>query len=140
MSDCQSFQYKSQWDQSLSETVFLTRFFFIRLIVFYIFKHGVWVKFFNLGISFLLYLKIRWTKQLHIHCNPLQGNYRVELLHKEIPVIMAGNEFAEYNFLLFWLHFSPCFNNIEIIALVPVMCTGNCKVILQGLKGCFDTL
>ena len=36
--------------------------------------------------------------------------------------------------------FLPCFNNIEIIALVPVMCTGNWQVILQGLKGRFDTL
>ena len=57
-----------------------------------------------------------------IHCNPLQGNYRVELLHREIPVIITGNEFTEYNFLLFWLHFFPCFINVEIVALVPVMC------------------
>ena len=78
--------------------------------------------------------------QLWIHCNPLQGNYRVELLHREIPVIITGNEFTEYSFLLFWLHFFPCFNNIEIVALVPVMCTGNCQFILQGLKGCFHTL
>ena len=27
------------------------------------------------------------------------------------------------SFLLFWSHFFPCFNNIEIVALVPVMCT-----------------
>ena len=45
----------------------------------------------------------------YLHCNPLQGNYRVELLHREIPVIITGNEFAEYNFLLFWLHFFPLF-------------------------------
>ena len=75
-----------------------------------------------------------------LHCNPLQGNYRVELLHREIPVVITGNEVAKYIFLMFWLHFFPCFNNIEIIALVPVMCTGNCQVILQGLKGCFETL
>ena len=75
-----------------------------------------------------------------VHCNPLQGNYRVELLHREIPVVITGNEFTEYNFLLFWLHFFPCFINIEIVALVPVMCTGNCQFILQGLKGCFNTL
>ena len=75
-----------------------------------------------------------------LHCNPLQGNYMVELLHREIPVKIIGNEFTEYNFLLFWLHFFPCFNNIEIVALVPVMCTGNCQFILQGLKGCFNTL
>ena len=30
-----------------------------------------------------------------MHCNPLQGNYRVELLHREIPVIITGNEFAD---------------------------------------------
>ena len=28
------------------------------------------------------------------HCNPLQGNYRVELLHREIPVVITGNEFT----------------------------------------------
>ena len=55
-------------------------------------------------------------------------------------VVITGNEVAEYNFLLFWLHFFPCFSNIEIVALVPVMCTGNYKFILQGLKGCFNTL
>ena len=76
----------------------------------------------------------------YLHCNPLQGNYRVELLHWEIPVVITGNEFTEYNFLLFWLHFFPCFYNIEIVALVPVMCTGNWEFILQGLKGCFNTL
>ena len=58
------------------------------------------------------------------HCKPLQGNYRVELVHREIPVVITGNEFTEYSFLLFWLHFFPCFNNIEIVALVPVICTG----------------
>ena len=67
-----------------------------------------------------------------LHCKPLQGNYRVELVHREIPVVITGNEFTEYSFLLFWLHFFPCFNNIEIVALVPVMCTGNSKFILQG--------
>ena len=75
-----------------------------------------------------------------MHCKPLQGNYRVELVHREIPVVITGNEFTEYSFLLFWLHFFPCFNNIEIVALVPVICTGNCQFILQGLKGCFNTL
>ena len=70
--------------------------------------------------------------------------FRVEL-NKEIPVvIIAGNEFTKYNFLLFWLHFFPCFINVEIIALVPVMCTGKRQVILQGLKvglkGYFNTL
>ena len=72
----------------------------------------------------------------YIHCNPLQGNYRVELPHREIPEVMTGNEFTECNFLLVWLHFFPCFDNIEIDALVPVMCTGNCQFILQGLEGC----
>ena len=28
------------------------------------------------------------------HCNPLQENYRVELLHREIPVVITGNEFT----------------------------------------------
>ena len=66
--------------------------------------------------------------------------YRVELLHREIPVDNTGNEFTEYNFLLFWLHFFPCFINVEIVALVPVMCTGNCQFILQGLKACFTVV
>ena len=30
------------------------------------------------------------------HCNPLQANYRVELLHREIPVVITGNGFAVY--------------------------------------------
>ena len=34
----------------------------------------------------------------------------------------------------------PCFINIEFVALVPVMYTGNCQFILQGLQGCFNTL
>ena len=97
----------------------------------------------NTLVEFLA-LKITSESQKRIpsivHCNPLQGNYRVELLHREIPSVITGNGFAEYNFLLFWLHSSPCFNNIEIVALVPVMCTGNCQIILQGLKGCFNTL
>ena len=29
-----------------------------------------------------------------VHCNPLQGNYRVELLHREIHVVITGNEFT----------------------------------------------
>ena len=36
---------------------------------------------------------------LLVHGNPLQGNYRVELLHREIPVFITGNGFAVYNFL-----------------------------------------
>ena len=77
---------------------------------------------------------------MQLHCNPLQGNYSVELLHREIPVVITGNEFTEYNFLLFWLQLFPFFNNIKIAGLVPVICTGNYQFILQGLKGCFDTL
>ena len=67
------------------------------------------------------------------HCNPLQVNYRVELLHREISEVITGNEFTEYNFFLFWLHFFPCFRNIEIVGLVPEMCTGNYKFILHGI-------
>jgi hypothetical protein len=36
--------------------------------------------------------------------------------------------------------FFPCFINIQSVALIPVMCTGNCQIILQGLKGCFNIL
>ena len=74
------------------------------------------------------------------HCNPLQGNYRVELLHRDISVVITENEFTEYNFLLFWLQFFPCFINVEIVTLIPVMCKRNCQLILQGLKGSFNTL
>ena len=88
-------------------------------------------------------VKIKCTVHVALpkqHCNPLQGNYRVELLNREIPVVITGNEFTEYSFLLFGLHFFPCFINVEIVALVPVMCAGNCQFILQGLQSCFNTL
>ena len=53
--------------------------------------------------------KVCWTKTTFTsgwpHCKPLQGNYRVELVHREIPVVITGNEFTECSFLLFWLHF-----------------------------------
>ena len=68
----------------------------------------------------------------------LQG--RVTTQYRGIPVVITGNEFTEYNFLLFWLHYFPCFINVEIVALVPVMSTGNYQFILQGLKGSFNTL
>ena len=29
-----------------------------------------------------------------LHCKPLQGNYRVELEHRDIPVVITGNGFA----------------------------------------------
>ena len=38
-------------------------------------------------------LPISW-----LHCNPLQGHYRVELLHREIPVVITGNGFAVCDF------------------------------------------
>ena len=31
-----------------------------------------------------------------IHCNSLQGHYRVELTYKGIPVVITGNGFAVY--------------------------------------------
>ena len=37
------------------------------------------------------------AKRTCVHCNPLQGNYRVELVHREIPVVITGNGFAAYN-------------------------------------------
>ena len=77
---------------------------------------------------------------LHTSLQSLTGSIQGRITYREIPVVITGNRYAEYNFCLFWLHFFPCFNNIEIVALVSVMCTGNWKIILQGLKGCFDTL
>ena len=38
-----------------------------------------------------------WQNENKLHCNPLQGNYRVELLHRELPVVITGNEFTKYN-------------------------------------------
>ena len=55
------------------------------------------------------------THVTYLHCNPLQGNYRVELLHREIPVVITGNEFTEYNFLVFWLHFFPCLLTLKLL-------------------------
>ena len=75
-----------------------------------------------------------------LHCNPLQDLYWVELLHMEIPVVITGNGVAVYNFFYVLVTFFPCFINIKMLLLVPVMCTGNCQIILQGLKGCFNTL
>ena len=45
---------------------------------------------------------------------------------------------VQFSFVL--VTFFPCFINIQIFALVPVMCAGNCQIILQGLKGFFNTL
>ena len=125
---------------------------YIRSFKKYIYMVFQYLKFICWLSSWILVLKCLWSVRnfntcslfsyfgICTHCNPLQGNYRVELLHREIRVIITGDEFAEYNFLLFWLYFIPCFNSIEIITLVLVMCTGSCKVILQGLEGCFDSL
>ena len=46
-----------------------------------------------LQIYFQSHNNILWQKR-SLHCNPLQGNYRVELLHREIPVVIAVNEFT----------------------------------------------
>ena len=50
-------------------------------------------------------------------CKPLQGHYRVELLHSEIPVVITGNGFAEYNFFLFWLHYFPALLTCKVLLL-----------------------
>ena len=43
-------------------------------------------------------MKVKESSENWQHCNHLQGNYGVELLHREIPVVITGNEFTEYNF------------------------------------------
>jgi len=53
----------------------------------------------------------------------LTGKLQGRITTQGNPCNYYRNEFTEYNFLLFWLHFFPCFKNIEIVALVPVMCT-----------------
>ena len=45
---------------------------------------------------------------------------------------------VENNFLLFWLDFFPCFINIEIVALVPVLCVQ--ETANSYYKGSFDTV
>ena len=68
----------------------------------------------------------------------LTGSLQGRFTYREIHVVIAGNRFAEYTFFLFWSHSFPCFINIQNAASIPVMCTGNCPIILQGLKGCFN--
>ena len=73
----------------------------------------------------------------HLHCNPLQGHYRVELLHREIPVVITGIGFAEYNFFSVLVTFFPCFINVQSVALIPVMCTEmglQCVVVWKSVK------
>ena len=53
---------------------------------------------------------------------------------------LQGISLQSTAFFCFGYIFFPCFNNIEIVALVPVMCTGNCQFILQGLKCCFNPI
>ena len=57
-----------------------------------------------------------------LHCNPLQGNYRVELVHRETPAVITGNGFTEYNFLMFWLHCNECCS--VVVVVLVVMLTG----------------
>ena len=59
-----------------------------------------------------------------LYCNPLQGNYRVEFLHREIPVVIPGNEFTECNFLLFWLHWNCCSISCNVYRELPIHITG----------------
>ena len=56
----------------------------------------------------------------------LTGSLQGRITYREIPVVITGNRYAEYNFCWFWLH------------NFPVLITLN--LVLQGLKGCFDTL
>ena len=63
-----------------------------------------------------------------LHCNPLQGNYRVELLHREIPAVITGNEFTDYRVLK--QPFKPCGMNCQF----PVHITGTRTTISTLLK------
>ena len=78
--------------------------------------------------------------KLTITLQSLTGSLQGRITYREIPVVITGNGFAEYIFFLSWLHSSPCFINIQNAALIPVMCTGNCQIILQGLKSCYNNL
>ena len=94
----------------------------------------------NMGVEFLhgvenfhqgevLFVQVAYNflhaAKMHQCCNPLQGHYRVELLHREIPVVIAGNGVAEYNFFQFGLHSFPVFLDYRVY---PVIFTGS----LQG--------
>ena len=79
------------------------------------------------------------TRQPFTSLHSLTGKLQGKITKQGDPC-SHYREFTECNFLLFWLNFFPCFINVELVALVPVMCTGNCQFILQGLKGCFNTL
>ena len=37
----------------------------------------------------------------------LRGSLQGKITYREIPVVITGNRYAEYNFCLFWLHNFP---------------------------------
>ena len=79
---------------------------------------------------FELFHTTRWWLLYYemLHCNPLQGNYRVELLHREIPAVITGNEFTDYRVLK--QPFKPCGMNCQF----PVHITGTRTTISTLLK------
>ena len=89
-------------------------------------KKHLLVFFFFFSCGFLLSFVIV-SFLLNPHCNPLQGNYRVELLHREIPVVITGNGFVVHVDLFFlrqggvvpswWCHSVSC-QSSEAVARV----------------------
>ena len=76
----------------------------------------------------------------------LQGNYRVELLHREIPVVITGNGFAVNlqlkkvdifsSFLFLWFTLASISFNLLICTLRNGF-EGGRKLVLQPEKICF---
>ena len=66
------------------------------------------------------------------HCNPLQGNYRVELLHSEIPAVITGNDFTDYRVLQ--QPFKPCGMNCQFPVHITWTRTTISTLLKQGKK------
>ena len=45
----------------------------------------------------------------------LTGSLQGRITYREIPVVITGNRYAEYNFCLFWLHNFPVLLRFNIL-------------------------
>ena len=44
----------------------------------------------------------------------LTGSLQGRITYREIPVVITGNRYAEYNFWLFWLHNFPALITLKL--------------------------
>ena len=66
----------------------------------------------------------KWVKNIQtMHCNPLQGNYRVELLYREIPVIITFFCFGYISFTVL-KHWNCCSSSCNVYRELPSHTTG----------------